>query len=95
MTPDIFTQILLGITLAVVGFLVSKILTISKQTEDLYTWHNISDEEGVKIWYVRRSLEEAIGKLADNIAEQTKLMSKWQQESHDMMRDLQRERMKN
>lgn len=30
----------------------------------MYDWHDKSDEDGVKIWYVRRSLEEA---LQDNV----------------------------
>jgi len=46
---------------------------VSKQINDLYEWHNVNDTEGVKIWYVRRSLEDAINKLADNIDIQTKL----------------------
>lgn len=46
---------------------------LSRQIDDLHQWHNVNDSEGVKIWYVRRSLEDAINKLADNIDIQTKL----------------------
>ncbi len=94
MTPEIFTQVLLTITLAVMGLLVARMMKIAKQIDDLHTWHNVSGEDGVKVWYVRKSLEEAIVKLAENISRQTDLMAKWQGESHDIMRDLQRERKK-
>lgn len=50
-----------------------KIDNIERMTKELYKWHDVADEEGVKIWYVRRSLEEAIGKLSENIAKQTEI----------------------
>ena len=37
------------------------------QVGDLWTWHNQNDADGVKVWYVRRSLEETVDKLADAI----------------------------
>lgn len=46
---------------------------IERQIDDLHRWHDVSDNEGVKLWYVRRSLEDAINKLADNVDVQTKL----------------------
>ena len=44
------------------------------EIRDLWKWHNVSDNEGVKIWYVRKSLEEAIEKLASNIEMQTEIL---------------------
>lgn len=41
--------------------------SIAKQVDDLWTWHNVRDGDGVPVWYVRRSLEESIAKLADSI----------------------------
>lgn len=37
------------------------------QLRDLHQWHSLTDDEGVKVWYVRRSLEEAVVRLADSI----------------------------
>jgi hypothetical protein len=37
----------------------------------LYEMHNRKDNDGVYVWYVRRSLEEAIVKLGENIDKQT------------------------
>lgn len=50
-----------------------KIDNIERMTRDLYKWHDITDDEGVKIWYVRRSLEDAIKNLAENISKQTEI----------------------
>ena len=44
---------------------------VKEYSKDLYDMHNQKDNDGVYIWYVRRSLEEAITKLADNIQHQT------------------------
>ena len=49
---------------------------IEKKIDDLHKWHDVQDSEGVKIWYVRRSLEDAITKLAENIDTQTKVFIK-------------------
>lgn len=35
--------------------------------EKLYDWHNALDDEGVPIWYVRKSLEEGIKTLTASI----------------------------
>ena len=37
---------------------------VEQQIKDLHDWHNVQDQDGVKVWYVRRSLEEAIVKLS-------------------------------
>lgn len=42
-----------------------------EMVRDLYDMHNQKDSDGVYIWYVRRSLEDAVNKLAENIAKQT------------------------
>lgn len=57
---------------------------------DLHEWHSVSDAEGVKVWYVRRSLEEAIVKLAENIDKQTEIL----RQMHAELMTLQREKMK-
>ena len=49
---------------------------ITRQIDDLHNWHNQHDDEGVKIWYVRRSLEEAVHKLAQNIELEAKLLDR-------------------
>ena len=37
---------------------------LKNQVDDLYKWHDQRDADGVPVWYIRRSLEEAIVKLA-------------------------------
>lgn len=53
---------------------------VSRQIDDLWKWHAKEDDEGVKIWYVRRSLEDAIEKLAQNIGQQTQILQQMHQE---------------
>lgn len=47
---------------------------MASQTQQLFDLHNQRDDDGVPVWYVRRSLENAIEKLADNIGTQTTLL---------------------
>jgi len=42
----------------------------------LHKWHDKTDEDGVPVWYVRRSLEDAIIKLGESIDNQTKVFTK-------------------
>jgi hypothetical protein len=45
-----------------------------KQIDQLWNWHNKTDQDGVPVWYVRKSLEDVIYKLSENIENQNKLM---------------------
>lgn len=47
---------------------------LARQVADLWEWHNRSDEEGVKVWYVRKSLERSIHRLASNVEQQTQVL---------------------
>lgn len=55
---------------------------------DLHRWHDKEDGEGVKVWYVRKSLEDAINKLAECIAQQTQLFKMMHEELRDMHREM-------
>lgn len=55
--------------------------------KDLWDWHNVHDTEGVKLWYVRKSLEDAIKQLADNIGVQTSVLRKMHEELKDLHRE--------
>jgi peptidoglycan hydrolase CwlO-like protein len=79
-----------------------KVKQISEESEEMYDWHNKSDQDGVKIWYVRQSLENALRDnakateaIARNIELQTKLLEEMIQnqrsmskEQSDMIKDL-------
>ena len=41
--------------------------TAAKHIGDLHRWHDVRDNEGIPVWYVRRSLESAILKLTDAV----------------------------
>ena len=44
--------------------------------QDLHKMHSVKDQDGVPVWYVRRSMETAIDKLAENIQTQTLILQK-------------------
>ena len=56
----------------------------------LYEIHHKFDDDGVPIWYVRKSVDKAIEKLADNIETQTKIMSRIWEDMKDVKRDMER-----
>jgi hypothetical protein len=40
---------------------------MASQIEKLYDWHDQKDEDGVPVWYVRKSLERHIGELTETL----------------------------
>ena len=49
---------------------------ISDMQKDLWEWHNIHDEDGVKRWYRPRGLTDSIKELSVNITIQTRILEK-------------------
>lgn len=71
-----------------------KVDNILQMSKTMYDWHDKSDEDGVKIWYVRRSLEEALQEnvrainiLAKNSEMQTRLLEDMVKQSKEMSKD--------
>jgi hypothetical protein len=48
--------------------------TVKRYAGELHRWHDKEDDDGVKVWYVRQSLENAINKLAEAADAQTRLL---------------------
>ncbi len=62
----------------VFGYLLKKKSTegmtnMEAQIDDLHKWHDISDENGVKKWYVPRSMERSMDKLIEAVDRNTKV----------------------
>lgn len=49
-----------------------------KMQRDLYDWHNVHDQDGVRMWYIRPSLAVAIKELSQNVAIQTEVFKNLQ-----------------
>ena len=71
-----------------------KIDMVNQMNKTMYDWHDKNDEDGVKIWYVRRSLEEALHEnvkainiLAKNSEAQTKLLEDMVRQNKEMSKD--------
>jgi hypothetical protein len=64
--------------------------TLCQQVGELHQWHSVTDGNGVKVWYVRRSLEEAIRELATNIRTQTDILKELMRETKGTRREVER-----
>ena len=71
-----------------------KIDIINQMNRTMFDWHDKNDEDGVKIWYVRRSLEEALHEnvkainiLAKNSEAQTRLLEDMVRQNKEMSKD--------
>lgn len=40
---------------------------VAEQVDELHRWHDMADTDGVKVWYVRQSLEKTINKQTETI----------------------------
>ena len=72
----------------------AKVDELIQMNDTMYDWHDKADEDGVKIWYVRRSLEEALHEtvkainiLAKNSEMQTRLLEDMVKQSKEMSKD--------
>lgn len=45
-----------------------------KHMEDMYVWHSKEDSDGVKVWYLRSSLEKTLDRLSDTLTKQNELI---------------------
>lgn len=69
--------------------LVEKVDRLAAETHDLHEWHDKDDPDnpGVKIWYVRRTLETAILDLSGNVEKQTVVLTGLVEMLKDVRRD--------
>lgn len=72
----------------------SKIDSVAKQTHTLYEWHDKDDQDGVKVWYIRQSLENvlrdnarAVAAIAKNSELQTRLLEEMLESQRIVIRE--------
>ena len=90
-TVAVFTLLLLFAVDRVMGFLKSRgvdLLKMAQQIDRLDEMHAKTDEDGVPVWYVRRSLEKTVADLNEAIRYQTELLQLLTQELKEMRRDI-------
>ena len=77
----------LGLLALLVGrevFRMTRESEIHQNIRELHQWHAKTDQDGVPVWYVRQSFEDAIVRLADNIEKQTELMRILHEDHRDL-----------
>ncbi len=47
---------------------------MAKELHEMHEWHAVTDEDVVKVWYIRRSLENTLDKLSHTLDAQTQLL---------------------
>lgn len=67
---------------------------ITKKTDKMYDWHDKDDADGVKVWYIRQSLENvlrdnarAVAAIAKNSELQTRLLEEMLESQRVVMRE--------
>lgn len=90
-TVAVFTLLVLFAVDKTMGFLKSRgidLVKMAQQIERLDEMHAKTDEDGVPVWYVRRSLEKAVIDLNEAIRHQTELLQALTQELKETRRDI-------
>jgi hypothetical protein len=90
-TVAVFTLLVLFAADKAMGLLKSRgvdLLKMARQIEHLEEMHAKTDEDGVPVWYVRRSLEKAVTDLNEAIRHQTELLQALTQELKEVRRDV-------
>ena len=68
--------------------------SLSKEVHTLYEWHDKDDQDGVKVWYIRQSLENvlrdnarAVAAIAKNSELQTRLLEEMLESQRIVIRE--------
>lgn len=70
------------------GFAAINWAKLVQEISDLHNWHAKTDNDGTFVWYVRKSLEDAVRQLAENIDKQTDLLRQQTEVLQAVMRDV-------
>jgi len=57
---------------------------IDRRVQQLYDWHNVTDENGTKIWYAQRSMSRSVEKLSESIQAQTVILKQMVEEMRNL-----------
>jgi len=60
---------------------------IGALVKDLWDWHSVKDADGVPIWYVKRSLEDRIQILSDNMKADAERLAQYSQDISKLNED--------
>ena len=90
MTSELIAIVGIAILIAADRFLSSlknrgvDLQRMDRYIAELHQWHAKEDDEGVKIWYVRASLEKSIDELAAAVVKQTDMLRRMHDDATSM-----------
>lgn len=70
-----------------VGWKCTQTASMVQKIQELHDWHSVTDVDGVKVWYMKSTLEKAIGVLAGNVDKQTEVIQDLSENIKDQKRD--------
>jgi len=59
-----------------------------QQLHDLWAWHDVRDEDGIPVWYMRRSLETALTSLVAEMKTTNSLMRENIKDGHTLRQNI-------
>ena len=62
----------------------TSLLPMTRQIDEMYQWHSVQDDDGVKIWYVRRSFYDAIERHNEELHKLTAILTELWHEQQAM-----------
>jgi hypothetical protein len=72
----------------------TKLDSVSREVHTMYEWHDKDDQDGVKVWYIRQSLENvlrdnasAVAAIAKNSELQTRLLEEMLESQKILIRE--------
>jgi hypothetical protein len=73
-----------------IGRLDQQIAHVGIKTDEMYNWHNLNDDSGSKVWYVRRQVYSSLDKLVDVQREQSTILQNQQAILDRILKDIEK-----
>jgi hypothetical protein len=63
---------------------------LSRQINDLYEWHSVCDDDGVRLWYVRRSVYDMLAQSTQALERISAVLPMLAENQQQMRKELER-----
>jgi hypothetical protein len=61
---------------------------VAKESEKLLEMHNVRDEDGVPVWYVRRSMDDSLKTLSNGVGDLNNLLIKMHDSQNELRKSI-------
>lgn len=67
-----------------------QIIHTSIKTDEMYNWHNLSDDSGGKVWYVKKSMYDSVEKIYEIQRQQNEILKQQASILDKILKDVQK-----